>query len=569
MRGMAGRKREVAVDPLAAVGCTDTVAIGSGGASVVYRARQVAFDRLVALKVLNLPLEDERAQRRFQRELSLAGRLTGHPNVVTVFASGFLPDGRGFVQMEYCPGGSLADRLAGEGPLSVDRVVAVGIKLAGVLELARIQGIVHRDVKPANVLITRFGEPALSDFGIAVVSGEVTGTTQALTPVHAAPEVLESRVVGAAADQWSLGSTLHTLLAGRAPYASMEAEGLLAGMLRVLNDPVPAIPRTDVPASLRAVLERTMAKDPQARYRTAGDLGRALQAVEAEQGWPATRLPIEEVPEARGPWSDAASTGPETTTSPGTGGIWPARVTPAGPPPEGHTQQWSRHSGRQPGTRLPAIPPVMPPSVAPPPGAPRETAPNGGAATAGESTRHFSRRPALDPHPAFSPTAPVAPSRRTLYWGIGAGVVAVVVVVGLVVFLTRSPAKPTTKPGPVLQSPSAAANARYAPRNVTVSDEQPTTVTLHWTDPSNGSIPYVVQVSDGRTQVATSNDQAVVAGLDPGQGYCFVVLGVYGVGSRAAGSSVCIRGGTATPASGASSNGSPTTVGAPTAPTAP
>ena len=244
---MPSRRRETSADPLAAIGCSEAVAIASGGSSVVYRARQEAFDRVVAVKVLTVPAADERARRRFERELALAGRLTGHPNVVTVFASGFLADGRGYIQMEYCPGGSLADRLAGTGVLPVRDVIGIGVKMCGVLELASKEGIVHRDVKPANILVTRFGEPALSDFGVAVVTGEITATTQGLTPVHAAPEVLESRQAGAPADQWSLASTLHTLLAGRPPFAGREGEGMLAGMLRVLRDPVPVIPRPEVP----------------------------------------------------------------------------------------------------------------------------------------------------------------------------------------------------------------------------------------------------------------------------------------------------------------------------------
>ncbi|MHB1533578.1 MAG: serine/threonine-protein kinase [Acidimicrobiales bacterium] len=307
--------------------------IGSGGSSVVYRARQAAFDRLIALKVLAAPLGDDRSRRRFQRELAFAGRLTGHPNVVTVFASGFLHDGRGYVEMEYCPGGSLLDRLAQAGPLPVRDVVSIGIKLAGVLELARTEGIIHRDVKPANVLVTRYGEPALSDFGIATVAGEVTGSTQSLTPVHAAPEVLESREVGPAADQWSLASTLYTLLAGRAPFAGPDGEGVLAGMLRILSEPVPVIPRGDVPPALRVVLERALSKQAAARWPTPADLGRALQEIERVAGWPVTKLAVQEVPDARYGWVGSGPLPPGGTEVQGIAapdsGIWPIPAAPA------------------------------------------------------------------------------------------------------------------------------------------------------------------------------------------------------------------------------------------------
>ena len=279
-------------------------------------AYQEAFDRVVAVKVLTAPIADERIRRRFQRELSLAGRLSGHPNVATVFASGFLGDGHGYVLMEYCPAGSLADRLA-TGPLPVQEVLSIGVKMCGVLELAAREAIVHRDVKPANVLRTRFGEPALSDFGVAVAMGETTGTTQALTPAHAAPEVLESRQVGPAADQWSLASTLHTLLARRPPFAGREGEGLLTSMLRVLSDPVPVIPRSDVPGELQESLWRAMAKSPEDRWPSAVAFGRSLQAIERSAGWPETRLPIEEdFPGGRENVPIAAPP-PDETTTPG------------------------------------------------------------------------------------------------------------------------------------------------------------------------------------------------------------------------------------------------------------
>ena len=408
MWAMATRRRDAPPeDPFAAIGCIDVVPIGAGGSSLVYRARQEAFDRLIALKVLSLPLTDERSRRRFERELALAGRLTGHPNVVTVFASGFFGDGRAYVEMEYCPGGSLADRLAAQGPLPVRDVVSIGVKIAGVLELARVAGIVHRDVKPANVLVTRFGEPALADFGIAIVAGEMTGTTQALTPVHAAPEVLESRGAGPPADQWSLASTLHTLLAGRAPFASSsEDEGLLSGMLRILNDPVPVIPRPDVPETLRSVLARAMTKDPLGRWASAGDLGAALQEVERGEGWPVTIMPIEEVPEARYPpisagdpagveGRDGAALEPGSTRSlPGgplapaarDGSIWPQPAPPAAPaPPSGAS-----------------FPPPSGAPLAPPSGAPLAP-PEGQAGAPDGDTVRWARR--AGPHVPVEPPA--------------------------------------------------------------------------------------------------------------------------------------------------------------------
>ena len=114
--------------------------IGRGGFSTVWKARQVAYDRLVAVKILNTGFDDEAGQRRFQRECALTGRLTGHPNIVTVLDSGFLADGHPFLTMDYCPNGSLADRIAREGPLSSEEVSRVGVKIAGALHTAHQRG---------------------------------------------------------------------------------------------------------------------------------------------------------------------------------------------------------------------------------------------------------------------------------------------------------------------------------------------------------------------------------------------------------------------------------------------
>lgn len=509
---MPRRRRDGSADPLLDIGCSEVVPIASGGSSVVYRARQREFDRVVALKILTLPVLDERARRRFQRELALAGRLTGHPNVVTVFASGFLPDGRGYIQMEYCPGGSLADRLEAEGVLPVQEVVSIGVKMCGVLEMAAREGIVHRDVKPANILVTRFGEPALSDFGVAVVTGETTGTTQALTPVHAAPEVLESRPAGPAADQWSLASTLHTLLAGRPPFAGAEGEGMLAAMLRVLSDPVPAIPRHDVPAALQWALARALGKTPDERWPTAADLGHALQSIEADAGWPVTAQPVEEVPEAR--------RRTEGTELP--------------PKPDGEvTTPGLRGSHRSSRIEVPSDgppTPVVTGEPGPPPGP-----------TSAEETRVWARRTAPPP----SPEAPGAPTRRRWWWLAAAvGALAVIGVV-VAVLVTAGSSGPKVSPRtPRLQPPSPALAARLAPRQVEITNEQPTTVTIHWLDPSNGRYPFVVKVSNGSVVTATSPTQTVVAGLDPTRGYCFVVGAVYGVGGQIASAPpVCMRGG--------------------------
>jgi serine/threonine protein kinase len=281
-----GRRRSPQSTGLSLPGFVDVTPLASGGASTVYRARQPEFDRDVAVKVLSAPVHDERLRRRFERELAVAGRLSSHPNVVTVHAAGFTHDARPYVVMELCPAGSLADELDRNGPLPVAEVVRTGVRIAGAMATAHAGGVVHRDVKPANVLRTTYGEPALADFGIATVTDEGTAATEALTPVHAAPEVLEGRPATVPSDIWSLGSTLWTLLAGSPPFAARPGDGVLGSMLRIINDPVPPLPRADVPAEVREVIERALDKDPARRWQSATEFGEALAAAGARVGAP-------------------------------------------------------------------------------------------------------------------------------------------------------------------------------------------------------------------------------------------------------------------------------------------
>ncbi|TDC78812.1 serine/threonine-protein kinase [Actinomadura sp. 7K507] len=263
--------------------------VGEGGFSVVYRAHQEHLDRMVALKVLSIGSVDDAAMRRFQRESKITGRLSGHPNIVTVLDTGTTRSGRPYIAMEYFEHGALTDRLAREGPLPVADVLRIGVKMAGALAATHETDVLHRDVKPQNVLLSRYGEPALADFGIARLVDSFDAThTQAFTPQHAAPEILEGRPPGVGSDIYSLGSTLYQLLAGKPAFKSPANEGIAQLMLRILNDPPPPIPRTDVPQRVSDVIGRAMAKSAEQRFASAVEFAQALQGVQGELGLPVT-----------------------------------------------------------------------------------------------------------------------------------------------------------------------------------------------------------------------------------------------------------------------------------------
>ena len=276
-------------------GYEDLRQIGRGGFATVYRARQRAFDRVVALKVLDLPDPGADARERFERECRAIGALSWHPNIVVVHDSGVTADGRLYLAMEFLEAGSLADRVRAEGPLAWPAVAKAGIEVCGALDTAHEAGTLHRDLKPDNLLVGVFGEAKLGDFGIAAVEGGPATATgeSALTVLYAAPEVLRGARATVASDVYSLASTLHTLLAGRAAFARATDESVAATVLRAVSEPAPDLRPLGVPEDLAAVIEAAMAKDPSARPPSAAALGRALQEVQRAHGVEVTDLPLD------------------------------------------------------------------------------------------------------------------------------------------------------------------------------------------------------------------------------------------------------------------------------------
>ena len=297
--------------------------LGKGGFATVYRGLQLTVGREVAVKVDNRVLSDERDRRRFVREVTAAGRLSGHPHVIDVYDAGMLDDGRPYLVMELCPGGSLDDVVRRDGPMPPAQARDIGVKIAGALAAAHAAGILHRDIKPANILVNRYGMVGLSDFGLASVlagEGEQSVTREALTPAYASPESFHGQEPAAAADLYSLMATLYALLAGRPPRFPPDGTSpSLATLLWLHDKPVDDIP--GVPAELMAVLRGSLAADPAARPQSAAALRDTLLGL----GAPGSGAPAPAMTAA----APRAQSGPDRTI---TQDAWLVGSPPGSPP---------------------------------------------------------------------------------------------------------------------------------------------------------------------------------------------------------------------------------------------
>jgi len=262
--------------------------LGNGGFATVYRGLQLAVGREVAVKVDNRVLISERDRRRFVREVTAAGRLSGHPHVIHVYDAGTLDDGRPYMVMELCPGGSLDDAVRRDGPMTPAQVRDIGVKIADALAAAHAAGILHRDIKPGNILVNRYGMVGLSDFGLAsilVAEGGQSVTREAFTPAFAPPESFHGEEPSAAADLYSLAATLYALLAGRPPrFPPGGGSPSFATLLSLHDKPIDDIP--GVPAELMTVLRWSLATDPAMRPPSAAALRDALLGIAAPRSGP-------------------------------------------------------------------------------------------------------------------------------------------------------------------------------------------------------------------------------------------------------------------------------------------
>jgi tetratricopeptide (TPR) repeat protein len=251
--------------------------IGRGGMGVVYRAHDPRLRRDVALKFLPAAWSaDAEAKARFIGEARTASALD-HPHTCPVYDIGTADDGRVYIAMAYCAGGSLAARLA-SGPMAVEDAVRVATQVAGALERAHEAGIVHRDIKPANIAFTERDEARVLDFGVAVLGTAEWQSPRvaAGTPAYMAPEQVRGDAVDRRTDVWALGAVLFEMLTGRRAFAGA-GDDVTQAILSGAPHDVGTL-RPDVPPALAAAVSRALSKDPARRFPTAAAFAAALQA---------------------------------------------------------------------------------------------------------------------------------------------------------------------------------------------------------------------------------------------------------------------------------------------------
>ncbi len=456
--------------------------LGTGGFSDVFVYEQVLPHRTVAVKVLLADLGDA-GVASFTSEANLMARLSTHPFIVTIHTAGISADGRPYLVMEYCSRPNLSERYKTR-PLSVDDALRTGVRVASAVETAHRAGILHRDIKPGNVLTNDYGYPALTDFGIAGAadallggrgvggSGDTGTESVGLSVPWSPPEMfLDVPEHGVRSDVFSLAATLHTVLAGRTPFEVPGGPNTAVDLMsRIERGQVTPPARDDIPRSLAAVLARGMAPRREDRYPSALEFGRALQRVELELGFAPTTLEI-------------ADTVHETNI-----------VVDA--PDAAETRVRSLP------TIVPDAPAAQAPAVAPPvvtPAAPGPSAPGAG------------------------------PSRAPLV-GVLVAIVSLLVIAGVVITIVLT-GGPVERPG-VDPAPTATGGSAVGQGTVPVATEgaatpspDGTAVTFTWVnpDPQDGDVYYWARAESPAARTATEDTEVVVDGLVPGSRVCLNV----------------------------------------------
>jgi eukaryotic-like serine/threonine-protein kinase len=262
--------------------------IGSGGMAVVYRGEHIYLKKPVAIKVM-LPSFSEKPElvQRFLQEAEMASKLD-HPNIVKIFDFGD-EDGLLYLVMQFIDGDTLERILRHRGKLSLREAINITLQVLSALQYAHEKGLVHRDIKPGNVMINKEGRAYLLDFGIAVLGGMGGGEkTPAGTPEYMAPEQLRGRA-DRRSDLYSVGVMLYEMLTGKTPF--QDAKDIYELQHRILRDPIPP---TGIDPEIDAILEKALSKLPSQRFQSAKEFADALLSLEEAKGMEYnTSIPVE------------------------------------------------------------------------------------------------------------------------------------------------------------------------------------------------------------------------------------------------------------------------------------
>ncbi len=258
--------------------------LGRGAMGVVYQARDPQIDRLVAVKTIALVTDDLEAEQEYRQRFFLEARAAGrlsHPGIVTIFDVGEEPDTHApYIVMEYVAGQPLSKFISSPPKIPARRALRYAQQLAEALDYAHAQGVVHRDMKPANILIGKDAHAKITDFGIAKMNlADITHAGHVIgTPAYMSPEQLEGAAVDGRSDLFSLGVILYTMLTGHRPFQGNSAATV---SYKVANrDPLPASAFDSAfPAEVDYVIARAMAKDPNARYQTGREMALDLHSI--------------------------------------------------------------------------------------------------------------------------------------------------------------------------------------------------------------------------------------------------------------------------------------------------
>ena len=488
---------------------TDAVEVGAGGFGTVYKARQESLRRDVAVKMVANTVKDRKVRIRFEREIQAMGMLSGHPNIVTVYDSGFTAAGQPYILMDFMDQGSLGDRLDNEQTLPYPDVLDLMVKVCGALETAHQAGILHRDIKPENVLVSAYGEPKLGDFGIArLKGGPETGTSSLTASIeHVSPELLEAQAPSVASDIYAMGSTMYKLLTGGAAFIRKTDESIVPALTRIRDEPVPDLRQSGIPDPVCQIVERAMAKDPAARFASASEMGHAIREVQRQVGLAMTSLPIREEEAAKA--RDATRTIHSDDIAASMDDI-----------------RAGLHSGPQPGVPAPPGYATASGPVTAPQGFTGQTGPQGYSGQTGPQgvpsgpVPYQAPQPLQGPRPAAPAYAGSAPSGGSSPWPkVIGGLVALLVVVGVGVGIAVSGggddpvAEETTAPpeeattAPAAPTPPATPDAPQDYVYETLLDDTGT-ITLNaprpWTDIDGG--PWVEDGNEIGRQIVAAPD---------------------------------------------------------------